>query len=209
MLECYACAHRFYRALYTHTLNRALSPETPTSPIIKKKPRYILAVWPRRNESTLAIYAKRNLSGKELQCLGYSPKFANHTLQQPGQWHRRNGPSVAIHPKRNVMGWPRPIRGSMRQSLEHNQLAKEMQYLGDPLKLANNIVQLLQQPGQAEKAEEMVRTASKSMECTVSWNHLIDFYMSTGRVAQAMSTYNDVSTRPCKLCQVSPLTRSR
>ena len=105
--------------------------------------------------------------------------------------------------------WPRRTASSIAIETTRKLLKKEMQYLGDPMKLATNTLQLLKRPGQDEKAREMVRMASKSMECTVSWNHLIDFYMSEGRVATAMTTYNDVSTRPRAFGQASPLTRSR
>ena len=105
-------------------------------------------------------------------------------------WLRRNTSSIAVYPDRNL-------------------LKKELQYLGDPLKLADNTLHLLQQPGQHGKAGEMVKMASKSMQCTVSWNHMIDFYMNHKRPLLAMSTYHDVSTQPCTLCQASPLTRSR
>ena len=133
MLGGYAGIRRCHRALFAHTLSRALSQRTATSHITEKKPGSIRAAWPRRNASSVAISSQRDPLGKELQ------------------------------------------------------------YLGDPLNLAKHVLQLLNQPGQDEKAAEMVRMASKSMPCTVSWNHMIDYYMSEGRVALAMSMYNDVS----------------
>ena len=134
MLECYACLHRYYRAVYPYALIPTLFRRTATRPITEKKHGGIPAApWPRRNASSIATYPNRNV------------------------------------------------------------LAKELQYLGDPLRLANNTLQLLKQPGQDEKALEMVRMASKSMRCTVSWNHLIDFYMNQGQVKQAMAMYYDVS----------------
>ncbi|KAL8789222.1 MAG: hypothetical protein Q9195_006931 [Heterodermia aff. obscurata] len=135
MFHCYACTYRYYRALYPHALSRALSRRAATSHLTEKKPGWILAAWPRRNASAIAVYPKRNLLGKELQ------------------------------------------------------------YLGDPLKLAKNTLQLLEQPGQDGKAMDMIRMASKSMQCIVSWNHMIDFYMSKGRVTAAMTTYNDMKKR--------------
>ena len=47
------------------------------------------------------------------------------------------------------------------------------------------------------KALELVRLASKDVECTVSWNHLIDYEMSKARVAEAVKLYNEVG-----LCSV-------
>lgn len=73
-----------------------------------------------------------------------------------------------------------------RTSLEH-----EMRWLKDPLKLGDCIVRLLKQDG-FQKALALVRLASKNIECTVSWNYLIDFYMSKGRVSDAVKLYNEV-----------------
>ena len=70
-------------------------------------------------------------------------------------------------------------------------LEQELRFLRDPLKLADNTVSLLQN-GQHEKAGQLVRMASKSMACTVSWNHMMDYEMSKGRVSRAMTLYNDV-----------------
>ena len=71
-------------------------------------------------------------------------------------------------------------------------LEKEMRFLRDPLKLADNTVKLLKNE-QVEKVGQMVRMASRKMACTVSWNHMIDYEMSKGRVSRAMTVYNDVS----------------
>ena len=70
-------------------------------------------------------------------------------------------------------------------------LEQELRFLRDPLKLADNTVSLLK-TGQHEKAGQLVRMASRSMACTVSWNHMMDYEMSKGRVSRAMTIYNDV-----------------
>lgn len=148
----------------------------------------------------------------------YHRVLSAHTLNRA--WHAHplsralSQTTAASHiaerkPSSRLAPWPRRTASSIAIDTKRKLLAKEMQYLGDPLKLATNTLQLLMQPGQDEKARELVRVASKSMECTVSWNHLIDFYMGQGRVAMAMTTYNDVSTRPSEFCQAPPLTRSR
>ena len=216
MWACNACIQTCYRALCSPTLNHALTPRTATYHVTGKKPRAILAPWSRRKVSSLATYAKRNLLGNGLQCLGNPRKSAKNTLwllqqpgqrsrskrasDKPGQWSRSN--RVSHEPGQRS-------RSNAVSDDEQKWLRKEMQYLKDPLKLAKTIVHLLEEPGNDDKAKAMVRMASRSMRCTVSWNHLIDFYMSEGRVFQAMSAFNEVSTRPCKLYQVLRLTRSR
>ena len=67
----------------------------------------------------------------------------------------------------------------------------ELMRLRDPLKLANHILGILQDDD-AEKALELVRVASKDVECTVSWNHLIDYFMNQGKVNPALKLYNEV-----------------
>ncbi|MCJ1389898.1 hypothetical protein MMC18_002755 [Xylographa bjoerkii] len=74
------------------------------------------------------------------------------------------------------------------------ELEKELLYLPDPLKLAENTLNLLRQDEHI-KALEIVRYASRKMPCTVSWNHIIDYDMSKGRVTPAMKTYNEMKKR--------------
>ena len=72
-------------------------------------------------------------------------------------------------------------------------LEEELRWLKDPLKLATKVVDLLRQD-EFQKALELVRLASKDVQCTVSWNHLVDYEMSKGRVTNASKIYNEVFT---------------
>lgn len=72
------------------------------------------------------------------------------------------------------------------------RLERELLYLQDPLNLAQNTVTLLRNDDR-DKALAIVRMASKSTPCTVSWNHLIDYEMSKGRVERAEKIYNEVT----------------
>lgn len=45
---------------------------------------------------------------------------------------------------------------------------------------------------QHQKALAIVRVASRDVECTVSWNHLVDYEMGNGRVASGSKLYNEV-----------------
>ena len=73
-----------------------------------------------------------------------------------------------------------------------SDLDKELRYLNDPLKLAQHVVRLLDRD-KALEAVEIVRAASRSMMCTVSWNHIIDDAMNRGKVTAAVKTYNEVN----------------
>lgn len=74
-------------------------------------------------------------------------------------------------------------------------LKLELRWLKDPVRLADHTVKLLRE-GNSEKALEIVRLASKDVQCTVSWNHLIDYEMSKQRVSPAVKLYNEVSSGP-------------
>ncbi|KAI4121235.1 MAG: hypothetical protein LQ338_006475 [Usnochroma carphineum] len=74
---------------------------------------------------------------------------------------------------------------------KQSRLDKELVWLQDPLKLAENTISLLRN-NDDEKALETVRMASKRTPCTVSWNHIIDYEMSKGRCQKAVKIYNEV-----------------
>lgn len=72
-----------------------------------------------------------------------------------------------------------------------NRRRRELKHLTDPLELATFVQNELMK----DKEEEMlqlVRMASHSMQCIVSWNHLIDYSLAKGKVSQAFKIYNEV-----------------
>ena len=68
---------------------------------------------------------------------------------------------------------------------------KELEYLSDPLHIANRVAVALQKEN-FELAAQMTRQASKDKSVTVSWNHLIEFQLRQGRIHAAMKLYNEV-----------------
>ncbi|KAL8790801.1 MAG: hypothetical protein Q9213_000425 [Squamulea squamosa] len=76
-------------------------------------------------------------------------------------------------------------------------LSRELVYLQDPLKLAENTIALLREDDN-NKALDLVRLASKQTPCTVSWNHLVDYEMSKGRIQKAVKIYNEMKKRAQK-----------
>ena len=75
------------------------------------------------------------------------------------------------------------------------RVRKELQFLKDPLVLAVQVRKYLRED-EFEKTLALVRAASKDVQCTVSWNHLIDYEMSKGRMNAAIKTYNEVRSSP-------------
>ena len=98
---------------------------------------------------------------------------------------------VQIHPP------PAPYVGRSNRPTKQEtpfkkkNLEEELRWLKDPLKLATKVVDLLRQD-EFQKALELARLASKDIQCTVSWNHLVDYEMSKGRVTNASKIYNEV-----------------
>ncbi|KAK5160302.1 hypothetical protein LTR04_004561, partial [Oleoguttula sp. CCFEE 6159] len=82
----------------------------------------------------------------------------------------------------------------LRIDPDERRLRAELKYLKDPLKLADHVRQVLRENDE-EKAHALVRLASKDMQCTVSWNHVIDWQMSRNKVNAALKTYNEMKKR--------------
>ena len=78
----------------------------------------------------------------------------------------------------------------MNTALE-KKVRKELQYLPDPLKLADHVRGVLKK-GDVEKALGLTRIASKDMECVVSWNHIIGHLLADKQVNAALKIYNEV-----------------
>ncbi|TAQ86785.1 hypothetical protein B7494_g4900 [Chlorociboria aeruginascens] len=79
-------------------------------------------------------------------------------------------------------------------SISKYAIEQHLKYLTDPLKLADYIRKILRDDG-FPTAQAIVRAASKSMSCTVSWNHLIDWQLSREKMNAALSTYNEMKKR--------------
>ncbi len=86
----------------------------------------------------------------------------------------------------------RPATKSLPEtSISDKVISKHLQYLNDPLKLSNFVRDKLRRD-EFDLALTLVHAASKNNQCTVSWNHLVDWQMSKGRMNAAIKTYNDV-----------------
>ncbi|GAP89212.2 putative pentatricopeptide repeat protein [Rosellinia necatrix] len=71
---------------------------------------------------------------------------------------------------------------------------KELEYLGDPLHIANRVKVALEKDD-FELASLITRQASKNTNVTVSWNHLIDYQLRTERIHSAIKLYNEMKKR--------------
>jgi hypothetical protein len=69
---------------------------------------------------------------------------------------------------------------------------KELDYLKDPLHIANRVRKALDKDD-FKHAAEITRQASKHTKVAVSWNHLIDYELKKDRIHSAFKLYNEVS----------------
>lgn len=84
---------------------------------------------------------------------------------------------------------------SAKRSLEQmkRNVRKHLNYLDDPWKIAQDVEGMLAKD-RFDEAVLLTQAAGKSMQVTVSWNHLIDYMMEKQQLRKAIKLYNDVST---------------
>lgn len=82
-------------------------------------------------------------------------------------------------------------RDSNMSERDWNNRKRELQYLKDPLELATFVKNELRKDRVTEMLQ-LTRMASHSMQCIVSWNHIIDYYLANEKVNNALKVYNEV-----------------
>jgi pentatricopeptide repeat protein len=111
------------------------------------------------------------------------------TSEPPNRWKKRQ----EWLDSRGVRPAHKPVKKEGDQDFA---LRKQLQYLKDPLKLAEHVRRCLRE-GDASGTLAIVRFASKSVQCTVSWNHLIEWHLAQGKLRAALRLYNEV-------CRINP-----
>lgn len=86
-----------------------------------------------------------------------------------------------------------PSKKEVKTARTDSDIRQHLSYLNDPLKLADFVRQTLRKDD-FDFAQELVRAASKNNLCVVSWNHLVEWQLSRGKLNAAISTFNEVST---------------
>jgi hypothetical protein len=72
------------------------------------------------------------------------------------------------------------------------RVVRRLKYVGDPYNLAQDVAATLG-AGRYQEALLLTQLASRSVNCAVAWNHLIDWSMKQGKVRNALKLFNDVS----------------
>ena len=171
MLECSACIQRCIRTI----LSDINATAAPPALISRASPRHL------RSYNTPSWRVSRT--------------YATEAFRQPPVTHSIPADLVPSQaPDGDLEDAPTRRSPVPERLYSESNLKRELVWLSDPLRLAQEVVKLLKldsDQGYA-KAEGLVRLASKQMACTVSWNHLIDYDMSKGSVKQALKHYQEV-----------------
>lgn len=201
MLDCRACISRCIRTIFADVLHDPhpfrLQRPSPRS----RNVRYSTSLQRRSRSASFPLKSPCTKSSQQRNSLAVRRQTAQAISRTkalyrpppplppvPSQRRRTDSGSLVSRLRQRIFkGTPKDFTVRRRK-----QWGRELLYLGDPLKLAENTIGLLRR-GDYEKAYEMVQDASKRTSCTVSWNHLIDYDMSKGRVTHAMDKYNEVS----------------
>ena len=182
MFECTACIRRSIRTLLADLFDA------------RPNPRLSHRLHPLRSQ----LCQHRIWTSRRAYATDLSQAHQSQTEDLPtnlllgassSQYHRQPSKS-----NRNDRQLARELDTEPTHDYRATDLQKELYWVRDPLKLANKVLSILKRDDAEDynKALALVRLASKNMTCTVSWNHLVDYNMSKGRVKRAIFTYNEV-----------------
>ncbi|PVH85623.1 hypothetical protein DL98DRAFT_557841 [Cadophora sp. DSE1049] len=126
-------------------------------------------------------------------------RYDNDSPIQSQPWRRGNYVDVSprtIERKKwlDSRGIRPPPKKEVKVARTESDIRHHLSYLNDPLKLADFVRQTLRKDNFAF-AEEIVRAASKNTLCVVSWNHLVEWQLSKGKMNAAISTFNEMKKR--------------
>lgn len=166
MFECHTCFYKCLRGLFADVLHDTRPP----------------LLLPRYAQPKSCSRLHRQIGASRI----YSTAVAANVQHGATEDFGSRDPAIHVHKYK----WE--TKDEQKElSLKREDLEQELRYLKDPLKLANHTVKLLRTE-QHQKALELVKLGSRDVACVVSWNHLIDYEMSKGRVNAALKLYNEV-----------------
>ena len=191
MLNCRPCMWRCIRAL-----------DTSASPPLRLRRDAPASLF--QSQQRLFSHATQQRERQRQQALTEVEKLA-HSKNEP--WKRSAQAAAQNKKARSVLKERRQDRRSREpvalnrwygrrdpamSQQDWDRRIKELQYLADPLELATFVKAQLGKDKVTESLQ-LVRMASHSMQCIVSWNHIIDYQLAKGKTAQAFKIYNEAS----------------
>lgn len=191
MLNCRACLWRCIQALdapatNAHRLGRDINPIFLPSQARQFSTDNHNAV--RKTEARPGHLTQVERLSRE----GREPWHKSAVAANQKKWERsalRQRPAGKVYDAPNLDKLGR--RDPTVSDTEWNHRKRELRHLQDPLELATFVRQELRK-GKATEMLQLVRMASHSMACIVSWNHLIDHYLANEKINDALDVYNEV-----------------
>jgi pentatricopeptide repeat protein len=190
MLNCRGCLRRALRAVIAES-NQRLPHDT-----FSRRPLGQVRTFARSYPRSAAVVAAARSTTS-----AHTPPFGENGT-------RYSKPSHARRSRQNggVGNIAEIVQRALRPTQEQLQGAKaaalrELRWRNDPFELASYIRGRLQHPDPRTVLNtlELVRAASGRMECVVSWNHIVDYFISNGEVEAAMKIFNEVGKHPIYL----------
>ncbi|KAF1921168.1 pentatricopeptide repeat protein-like protein [Ampelomyces quisqualis] len=193
MLSCRACLWRCIQALDAPTTGaHRLRPDanaipspghqrrllSTTEPVVRK------TQWKARYQSEVDKVYRDGKEPWKTSAVAVNQKRRQHAAL------RQTPPKVHETPNLLKLG----PRDSIISDRDWENRKRELRHLQDPLELATFVKRELRK-GRTMEMEQLVRMAGHSMNCVVSWNHIIDHHLAKERIGKAMKLYNDMKNR--------------
>lgn len=186
MLSCHGCIRHCLQSIIGRPLQLSIRTQHTPRPIVRNIARAYASSYTTLKQDREAS-RRRNDDDDDVSVRPSSFGLQGNRFEENRQqWLKSRGvrPPSSVKRKPNL-----DTEVSMR---------KHLQYLQDPMKLSDYIRTTLRNDDY-ETAEKVVHFASKKMQCVVSWNHLVDWQLSKGKMNAAIKIYNEVSPySPCE-----------
>jgi hypothetical protein len=197
MLNCRACLWRCIQALdapasNAHRLRRDVNPVFLPSQQRQLSTRRDVVRRSETRPTQLAEVEKLSRQGQEPwrnSAVAANQKQRERAALRPQPGSEKLEQSERVHETPNLAKLGR--RDPTMSERDWFNRKQELRYLQDPLELATFVRRELGK-GRVTEMLQLVRMASHSMQCVVSWNHIIDHYLANERVGDALKVYNDV-----------------
>lgn len=174
MLSCHACMRRCLQTLVGNSIFLSAPFKPSLAPYGRGVSRpFKLQAYSTSSESPIAVQQIESTKS-----VASKPSTISERKNRRQQWLESRG----VRPK------PKELQ---KHSDNNSARWRILKTLKDPLKLAAHVRKSLREEG-FDPTLMMVRDASRDVQCTVSWNHLIDWQLSEGKMNAALKTFNEV-----------------
>lgn len=118
-----------------------------------------------------------------------SEKFSPSKTKELEPWQIKMGKPLE---RKASKQWGGHQRTPKKKEVTEREISIHLKYLKDPIQLAEFVRKALRDDN-IDLAQKVVNAASASTPCVVSWNHIIEWQLSKGKMLAALKSYNDVS----------------